>query len=62
MLSQELVDGESDGLAGGDTHDTGGDALVKGVETFLPIDVLVGRPNIKSRPSHEHRGTGSGRT
>lgn len=36
LLSQELVDGESNSLARGDTHDTRGDALVEGVETFLP--------------------------
>lgn len=35
-LFQELVDGKGDGLARGDTHDAGGDALVEGVETFLP--------------------------
>lgn len=32
---QELVDGKGDGLAGGDTHDARGDALVKGVEALL---------------------------
>lgn len=37
LLLKELVDGEGDGLAGRDTHDTGGDALVEGVETFLPV-------------------------
>lgn len=31
-----LVHGEGDGLAGGNTHDTGGDALVEGVESLLP--------------------------
>lgn len=36
-LPQELVDSESDGLARGDTHDTGGDALVEGVDTLLPV-------------------------
>lgn len=46
LLLQELVDGEGDGLAGSDTHDTGGDALVEGVESFLPVGVEVstGRP------------------
>lgn len=40
LLLQELVDGEGDGLTGSDTHDTGSDALVEGVESFLPVKVV----------------------
>ena len=35
-IPQVLIHGESDGLAGSDTHNSGGDALVESVETFLP--------------------------
>lgn len=40
MLLEEFVDGEGDGLAGGDSHDTGGNALVESVETFLPVKIV----------------------
>lgn len=40
VLLEVFVDGEGDGLAGGDSHNTGGDTLVESVETFLPVKIV----------------------
>ena len=48
LLLEVLVDGKGDGLAGGDTHDAGGDALVEGVEAFLPVARLARDPTLES--------------
>ena len=40
VLLEVFVDGEGDSLAGGDSHDAGGDALVESVETFLPVKIV----------------------
>lgn len=44
-ISQVLVDGESDSLAGRDSHDSGGDALVESVEAFLPSEIVSIMPH-----------------